>query len=209
MARRRTPGCARRRATARSRPRRRRSPPRAFGRLDPQTTTNVGRIEGGTASNVVAERCCVQCEARCIDHERAGAVATTIVDAMTEAAADRECDLEIDVAGAVPRLSRCRATAPPSRRPHARSPTCGIEPQPISPAAAATPTSSRRAASQCVNVANGTEARAPARRARDRRRARARCSTWRSGSSATARRERGARAAARHRRLGRPAGARG
>ena len=68
-----------------------------FGRLDRNTTANVGRIEGGTASNVVAERCYVQCEARSTDHERAGEVARSIVDSMTEAASDRECDLEIHV----------------------------------------------------------------------------------------------------------------
>src|SRR3954454_11071669 len=68
-----------------------------FGRLDDMTTSNVGRIIGGTASNVVAERCNVQCEARSIDHERAAQVAGDIVDAMTHAATDHAYDVEIDV----------------------------------------------------------------------------------------------------------------
>ena len=38
-----------------------------IGRLDPETTANVGRIEGGTAANVVAERCFVELETRSLD----------------------------------------------------------------------------------------------------------------------------------------------
>ena len=52
-----------------------------LGRLDAQTTANVGRIEGGTADNVVAERCDVELEARSLDHERAAEIAARIVDA--------------------------------------------------------------------------------------------------------------------------------
>jgi tripeptide aminopeptidase len=68
-----------------------------IGRLDPETTANVGRIEGGTAANVVAERCYVELEARSLDAERAGAVVTEMVDALTEAASDCECDVETSV----------------------------------------------------------------------------------------------------------------
>src|SRR5688572_8345188 len=68
-----------------------------IGRLDTETTANVGRIEGGTAANVVAERCYVELETRSIDAERAGEVVTEMVDALTEAASDRECDLETSV----------------------------------------------------------------------------------------------------------------
>ena len=39
-----------------------------FGRIDPETTANVGRIEGGSASvNVVADRCRVEAECRSLD----------------------------------------------------------------------------------------------------------------------------------------------
>ncbi len=188
-ARRRTRGCARRRATTRSRPRPPRSPPRASGGSTRRPPRTSGRIEGGTASNVVAERCYLQCEARSIDHERAGEVATSIVDAMTEAASDRECDLEIHVEelfrgykvqrGALPVEVASRALA-----------DAGIEPQPISTGGGSDANVFQARGFQCVNLANGTEGRAPARRERDRGRARARCWTSRSGSSATARRER-------------------
>ncbi|HEX2232838.1 MAG TPA: M20/M25/M40 family metallo-hydrolase, partial [Thermoleophilaceae bacterium] len=52
-----------------------------LGRLDDQTTANVGRIEGGTAANVVAERCYVELEARSLDEARAGEVVGELVDA--------------------------------------------------------------------------------------------------------------------------------
>jgi tripeptide aminopeptidase len=68
-----------------------------IGRLDPETTTNVGRINGGTAANVVAERCYVELETRSLDAEKAGNSVTEMVDALTEAASDAECDVETAV----------------------------------------------------------------------------------------------------------------
>ena len=59
-----------------------------IGRLDDETTANVGRIEGGTSANVVAERCYVELETRSLDAERAGEVVAEMVDALTEAASD-------------------------------------------------------------------------------------------------------------------------
>ena len=42
-----------------------------FGRLDDETTANVGTIAGGVARNIVADRCDVRLEVRSRDHERA------------------------------------------------------------------------------------------------------------------------------------------
>jgi tripeptide aminopeptidase len=68
-----------------------------IGRLDAETTANVGRIEGGTAANVVAERCYVELETRSLDADRAGQVVSEMVDALGEAASDSECDVETSV----------------------------------------------------------------------------------------------------------------
>ncbi|HEV2074729.1 MAG TPA: M20/M25/M40 family metallo-hydrolase, partial [Thermoleophilaceae bacterium] len=68
-----------------------------LGRLDEETTANVGRIEGGTATNVVAERCRLELETRSLDHDRASAVARSMVDTIAEAASDGECDVETTV----------------------------------------------------------------------------------------------------------------
>ncbi|MEA2430693.1 MAG: tripeptide aminopeptidase, partial [Thermoleophilaceae bacterium] len=127
-----------------------------LGRLDPQTTTNVGRIEGGTASNVVAERCYLQAEARSIDHERAGAVATSIVDAMTEAASDRECDLEIHVEELFRAYKVPRATRPVEVAAAALG-DVGIEPQPISTGGGSDANVFQARGFPCVNLANGTK----------------------------------------------------
>lgn len=68
-----------------------------IGRLDPATTANIGQIEGGTAANVVAERCKVVLEARSLDDTRAGEVVSSMVDAVTEAASEADCDVETAV----------------------------------------------------------------------------------------------------------------
>lgn len=69
----------------------------SFGRLDAETTANVGTISGGTAPNVVAERCDAELEVRSLDHAKATARASEIVDAMTRAASDAGCDVETEV----------------------------------------------------------------------------------------------------------------
>jgi tripeptide aminopeptidase len=69
----------------------------SLGRIDDETTANVGTIEGGTATNVVAERCHVALEARSLDDAKAGEAVSEIVDAFTEACADMDCDVETTV----------------------------------------------------------------------------------------------------------------
>jgi tripeptide aminopeptidase len=128
-----------------------------FGRLDDQTTSNVGRIVGGTASNVVAERCRVECEARSIDHERAAAVAGEIVDAMTQAATDRACDVEIDVQELF-RGFKIPKSAPTVAIAAQALEDVGIEPRPIASGGGSDANSFVARGFECLNVANGTEA---------------------------------------------------
>jgi tripeptide aminopeptidase len=68
-----------------------------LGRLDEQTTANVGVISGGTASNVVPGLCRVEGEARSLDDRRADETIGAMVDACTWAAGEHECDLDVDV----------------------------------------------------------------------------------------------------------------
>ena len=68
-----------------------------IGRLDDATTANVGQIDGGSAANVVAERCHLVLEARSLDDARAGEVVSSMVDALTEAASETECNVETTV----------------------------------------------------------------------------------------------------------------
>lgn len=69
----------------------------SLGRLDDETTANVGTIEGGSATNIVAEHCHVALEARSLDDAKAGQAVADMVDAFTEAAADMDCDVETAV----------------------------------------------------------------------------------------------------------------
>ena len=68
-----------------------------LGRLDEQTTANVGMIEGGSAINVIPEHCELTAEVRSLDAERASAVATELIDHLQDAADAGECDLDLAV----------------------------------------------------------------------------------------------------------------
>jgi tripeptide aminopeptidase len=127
-----------------------------IGRLDDETTANVGRIEGGTAANVVAERCYVELETRSIDAERAGAVVTEMVDALAEAASDSECDVET----AVERLFRgyrLPRTAPPVEVAAAALREHEIEPVYITTGGGSDANAFIAGGLTVVNLANGTE----------------------------------------------------
>ena len=67
-----------------------------LGRIDAETTANVGLIEGGTAVNIIPERCVIRGEARGLDHDRAVAQAAAMVEIMVDAAAEHNVDVEVD-----------------------------------------------------------------------------------------------------------------
>jgi tripeptide aminopeptidase len=127
-----------------------------IGRLDPETTANVGRIEGGTAANVVAERCFVELEARSLDAERAGQVVSDMVDALAAAASDSECDIETQVERLFQgyRLPR---TAPAVEVAAAALRDLGIEPVYINTGGGSDANVFIAAGLPVVNLANGTE----------------------------------------------------
>ena len=127
-----------------------------IGRLDDETTANVGRIEGGTAANVVAERCYVELETRSLDADRAAAVVTEMVDALAEAASDSECDVET----AVERLFqgyRLPRTAPPVEVAAAALREHEIEPVYITTGGGSDANVFIAGGLTVVNLANGTE----------------------------------------------------
>jgi tripeptide aminopeptidase len=68
-----------------------------LGRIDDETTANVGVVRGGTARNVVPERCTVSGEARSHDPAKVTALAEEMVHAAASAAAAAGIDIEIDV----------------------------------------------------------------------------------------------------------------
>jgi tripeptide aminopeptidase len=68
-----------------------------LGRIDEVTSANVGLVRGGTARNVVPERCTLEAEVRSHDDARVSEVVQQIVDAAAFAASVSECSLETQV----------------------------------------------------------------------------------------------------------------
>jgi len=65
-----------------------------LGRVDEETTANVGVIRGGTAGNIVPEVCSFLAEARSHDERKLGDLVQEILDACAFAANEAECDLQ-------------------------------------------------------------------------------------------------------------------
>ena len=68
-----------------------------LGRVDRETTANVGIIHGGTARNVVPEFCEVKGEARSRNDEKLDAQARHMVEAFQDAAAEMGANVEVEV----------------------------------------------------------------------------------------------------------------
>jgi tripeptide aminopeptidase len=69
----------------------------ALGRVDEETTANVGTIAGGSAMNVVAERCELVAEVRSLRDERAEEMVAALVARLHDAANLPECECDVDV----------------------------------------------------------------------------------------------------------------
>ena len=66
------------------------------GRIDDQTTANLGFLHGGVEStNVVPERARVLAEVRSVDPDRAEEVLAAMIDALHDGASHGECDVDV------------------------------------------------------------------------------------------------------------------
>ncbi len=127
-----------------------------LGRLDSETTANVGQISGGTGTNVVPARCRLEAEARGIDPARVEAVVSELIDHLHDGANAAECDVDIDVrclfhGYRVPASARELRVAEEALR------ACGHAPRRISSGGGADANALRAAGFACLNLANGTE----------------------------------------------------
>ena len=68
-----------------------------LGRIDEETTANVGIIRGGDAVNVVPDRCSINGEARSHDNEKLEAQVAAMVDSINLAASQEDVDVEITI----------------------------------------------------------------------------------------------------------------
>ena len=127
-----------------------------LGRLDPQTTANVGKISGGTNANVVPEHCRIEAEARSLDRARAEAVATEMVDHLQDGADAGECDLDVTVERMFDGF-RTRPSEPQVVLAEEALRRCGYEPRHIVTGGGSDANALQVAGFPCTNLANGTE----------------------------------------------------
>lgn len=66
-----------------------------LGRLDDETTANIGTIEGGSSGNIIPGSCRVTGEARSIDADRVVAAIAAMSDSMIWAASELGCEVDI------------------------------------------------------------------------------------------------------------------
>ncbi len=68
-----------------------------LGRLDGETSANIGIINGGTATNIVPDYCLVEGECRGHDEEKLAEVAAGMVDAIHGAAVQTGVDVDVNL----------------------------------------------------------------------------------------------------------------
>jgi tripeptide aminopeptidase len=68
-----------------------------LGRVDEESSANVGVIEGGAARNIVPERCSIRAEARSHDEEKLADLVREMTETMAFAATLEECEVETTV----------------------------------------------------------------------------------------------------------------
>jgi tripeptide aminopeptidase len=127
-----------------------------LGRLDEHTTANVGTIAGGTATNVVPERCRLEAEVRGLDDDRVAAVVTEIVDHLHDAANDAECDLDVTVERQFQGY-RCKPSIPPIVAATQALERCGYQPHHLVTGGGSDANAFQAAGFPCVNLADGTQ----------------------------------------------------
>jgi tripeptide aminopeptidase len=126
------------------------------GRIDPESTANVGTIAGGTSINVVPERCRIEAEARSLDEAKVELLVTDMVDHLQDAANAAECDLDVTVERMF-KGYRTRSKAPQVLLAEQALRACGYDPKHIVTGGASDANSFEAAGFPCTNLADGTE----------------------------------------------------
>ncbi len=125
-----------------------------LGRLDEETTANVGTISGGTSGNVVPGHCDIVAETRSLDTDRAAAAAGEISEACAWGASEHGCDVDVRVEELfrgyrIPNDSRSLALAEAGLR------RAGHEPVRTAIGGGSDVNALRLAGFECVLLANG------------------------------------------------------
>ena len=125
-----------------------------LGRIDEETTANVGSITGGTAANVIPEWCTVVAEARSHDESKLADLVQQMQDAVTFAAGVAECEVETKINRQY-RAYRFKRSDRAIQLATQALEQCGFEPTFSLSGGAADSNVFNERGLQCVNLANG------------------------------------------------------
>ena len=127
-----------------------------LGRLDAETTANVGLISGGTSGNVVPGHCFVHAEARSLDSGRAAEVASSIADACAWGASEHGCDADVRIEELF-RGYRLPPTSPALTLAESGLRGAGVQPKRVAIGGGSDANALRLKGFDCVLLANGTD----------------------------------------------------
>ena len=125
-----------------------------LGRIDDETTANVGKIAGGTAANIVPEWCSLVAEARSHDEGKLAELVQEMQDAITFAAGVAEVEVETKVRRSY-RAYRFKRSDLAVTLATGALERCGFEPSFSLSGGAADANVFNERGLQCVNLANG------------------------------------------------------
>jgi len=125
-----------------------------LGRVDEETTANVGVISGGTARNVVPEWCSFTAEVRSHDESKAVELAREMLESAAFAASLVDCEVESEVRPSFPGY-RFREGDPPVRLAAQALERAGYTPSYVLSGGGADANVFNARGLQCVNLANG------------------------------------------------------
>ena len=125
-----------------------------LGRVDEETSANVGVISGGTARNVVPEWCSFTAEVRSHDEAKAVDLAREMLESAAFAASLADCEVESEVRPSFPGY-RFRESEPPVRLAAEALQRAGYKPTYALSGGGADANVFNARGLQCVNLANG------------------------------------------------------
>jgi tripeptide aminopeptidase len=127
-----------------------------LGRIDDETTANVGIIHGGTAGNIIPEWCTFLAEARSHDERKLQDVVQEMLDAISFAAGLADCEVETEVHKSY-RGYRFKRDDNVVRIAHAALERAGFTPSYGLSGGAADANVFNERGLQCLNLANGMQ----------------------------------------------------
>jgi tripeptide aminopeptidase len=127
-----------------------------LGRIDEETTANVGTIHGGTAGNIIPEWCSFLAEARSHDERKLADVVQEMLDAISFAAGLEDCEVATEVHKSY-RGYRFKRDDEVVRLAHAALERAGYTPSYGLSGGAADANVFNERGLQCLNLANGMQ----------------------------------------------------